>query len=191
MTTSAPTASLSYARALRSLYVVRFAFAIVWVGVMFATSATATEPNPLLTALLIAYPLFDAGAVLWQLRADPDRSRTKAAEWTGVIVSLVIAVALGIASSISLSAALAVWGVWAIIAGAPQLITAIRNRRNGGQVAQMLSGGISLFAGAGFLFQGLQGGGMIAGVAGYAGVGAVFFLISAIVLSIRLKRESA
>ncbi|WP_448721075.1 hypothetical protein [Microbacterium natoriense] len=191
MTTSAPTTSLSYARALRSLYVVRFAFAIVWVGVMFATSATATEPNPLLTALLIAYPLFDAGAVLWQLRADPDRSRTKAAEWTGVIVSLVIAVALGIASSISLSAALAVWGVWAIIAGAPQLITAIRNRRNGGQVAQMLSGGISLFAGAGFLFQGLQGGGMIAGVAGYAGVGAVFFLISAIVLSIRLKRESA
>ncbi|KJL49087.1 hypothetical protein RS84_00717 [Microbacterium hydrocarbonoxydans] len=191
MTTSAPTTSLSYARALRSLYVVRFAFAIVWVGVMFATSATAAEPNPLLTALLIAYPLFDAGAVLWQLRADPDRSRTKAAEWTGVIVSLVIAVALGIASSISLSAALAVWGVWAIIAGAPQLITAIRNRRNGGQVAQMLSGGISLFAGAGFLFQGLQGGGMIAGVAGYAGVGAVFFLISAIVLSIRLKRESA
>ena len=191
MTTSAPTTSLSYARALRSLYVVRFAFAIVWVGVLFATSATATEPNPLLTALLIAYPLFDAGAVLWQLRADPDRSRTKAAEWTGVIVSLVIAVALGIASSISLSAALAVWGVWASIAGAPQLITAIRNRRNGGQVAQMLSGGISLFAGAGFLFQGLQGGGMIAGVAGYAGVGAVFFLISAIVLSIRLKRESA
>lgn len=191
MTTSAPTTSLSYARALRSLYVVRFAFAIVWVGVMFATSATAAEPNPLLTALLIAYPLFDAGAVLWQLRADPDRSRTKAAEWTGVIVSLVIAVALGIASSISLSAALAVWGVWAIIAGAPQLITAIRNRRNGGQVAQMLSGGISLFAGAGFLFQGLQGGGMIAGVAGYAGVGAVFFLISAIMLSIRLKRESA
>jgi len=191
MTTSAPTTSLSYARALRSLYVVRFAFAIVWVGVMFATSATAAEPNPLLTALLIAYPLFDAGAVLWQLRADPDRSRTKGAEWTGVIVSLVIAVALGIASSISLSAALAVWGVWAIIAGAPQLITAIRNRRNGGQVAQMLSGGISLFAGAGFLFQGLQGGGMIAGVAGYAGVGAVFFLISAIVLSIRLKRESA
>lgn len=191
MTTSAPAASLSYARALRSLYVVRFAFAIVWVGVMFATSATVTEPNPLLTALLIAYPLFDAGAVLWQLRADPDHSHTKAAEWTGVIVSLVIAVALGIASSISLSAALAVWGVWAIIAGAPQLITAIRNRRNGGQVAQMLSGGISLFAGAGFLFQGLQGGGMIAGVAGYAGVGAVFFLISAIVLSIRLKRESA
>ncbi|WP_433584825.1 DUF308 domain-containing protein [Microbacterium hydrocarbonoxydans] len=191
MTTSASTTSLSYARALRSLYVVRFAFAIVWVGVMFATSATATEPNPLLTALLISYPLFDAGAVLWQLRADPDRSRTKGAEWTGVIVSLVIAVALGIASSISLSAALAVWGVWAIIAGAPQLITAIRNRRNGGQVAQMLSGGISLFAGAGFLFQGLQGGGMIAGVAGYAGVGAVFFLISAIVLSIRLKRESA
>ena len=185
------TTALTYARSLRKLYFIRFVFAIVWVGIMFATAAKATEPSVLLTVLLVIYPLFDAGAVLWQLRADPDKERSKVAEWFNVVVSVVIAVALGISSSIAIPAALAVWGVWAIAAGAPQLVAAIRNRRNGGQVAQMLSGGISLFAGAAFLFQGLQGNGMISGAAGYAGLGALFFLISAILLSITLKKQSA
>jgi uncharacterized membrane protein HdeD (DUF308 family) len=181
----------SFSRSLRSLYFVRFAFALIWVGIMFATSTKTTEPNVLLTILLIVYPLFDAGAVLWQLRANPDHLRSKTPEWIGVAVSIVVAIALGIASSLSIPAALAVWGVWAIVSGAPQLITAIRNRRNGGQVAQMLSGGISLFAGAGFLFQGLQGSSMIVGVAGYAAVGAIFFLISAVLLSVRLRKAAA
>lgn len=192
MTASPETApALAYARSLRALYFVRFAFAVVWAGIVIATSATAVAPSPLLTTLLILYPLFDAGAVLWQLRADPDTQRSKAAEWTGVVVSVAVAVALGIASSIAIPAALAVWGAWAIVSGVPQLIAAIRNRRSGGQVAQMLSGGISVFAGAGFLLQGLQGGGMIAGAAGYATLGAVFFLVSAVRLSIVLKSRRA
>src|SRR5690606_32587826 len=137
--------------------------------------------------LLVIYPLFDAAAVLWQLRADPDRGRSKIAEWANVVVSVAIAIALGIASTSSISAAVAVWGVWAIISGVPQLIAAIRNRQNGGQVAQMLSGGISVFAGLGFLFQGISGSAMISGTAGYATLGAVFFLVSAIRLSITLK----
>ncbi|MFK4850213.1 hypothetical protein ACI3KT_01140 [Microbacterium sp. ZW T6_19] len=180
----------SFTRSLRSLYFVRFAFAIIWVVIMFATSAKTTEPNALLTILLIVYPLFDAGAVLWQLRSNPDRQRSKTPEWIGVAVSIIVTIALGVTSSISLSAALAVWGAWAIVSGAPQLITAIHNRRNGGQIAQMLSGGISLLAGAGFLFQGLQGSSMIIGVAGYAAVGAIFFLVSAVVLSVRLKKAA-
>ncbi len=55
----------------------------------------------------------------------------------------------------------------------------------------MLSGGILVFAGAGFLWQGLQGSGTLAGAAGYAGLGAVFFLISAIRLSAKLHRGNA
>ncbi|MFE6977740.1 hypothetical protein [Streptomyces sp. NPDC057682] len=188
---TAPAPAPAYARSLRTLYFVRFVFAAVWVGTMFATAAKASGPSAPLTVLLIVYPLFDAGAVLWQLRADPDTGRAKAAEWTNVAVSAGVAVALGISSSIALSGALAVWGVWAIIAGAPQLVAAIRNRRNGGQVAQMLSGGISLFAGAGFVLQGVQGSDKISGVAGYAGLGALFFLISAVLLSVRLKKRNA
>lgn len=190
MTSSAALAP-TYARSLRALYLVRFVFALLWVAVVFATSATATQPQTLLTVLLIVYPLFDAGAVLWQLRVDPDRRRSKAAEWVNVVVSLVVAVALGIASAMTVSAAVAVWGTWAVAAGVPQLIAAIRNRRAGGQVPQMLSGGISVIAGLGFLFAGLRGDGMIAGAAGYAGLGAVLFLVSAIRLSVRLRGRPA
>ncbi|MDQ6527384.1 hypothetical protein RB608_27465 [Nocardioides sp. LHD-245] len=188
---SSPTAEPAYGRSLRSLYAVRFFFAIVWVGIVFAGYADATEPSAALTALLVIYPIFDAGAVLWQLRADPDQQRSRAAEWANVVASLAVAVALGVSSASSISAALAVWGGWAIVAGVPQLIVAIRNRRNGGQVAQMLSGGISVLAGLGFLAQGVQGDGKISGAAGYAALGAVFFLVSAIRLSTMSKRQQA
>lgn len=180
----------AYSRSLRNLYFLRFAFAAVWVGIVLATSTTVGEPDALLTLLLIVYPVFDAGAVLWQLRADPDESRSKAAEWTNVAVSIVVAVALGVASAISVSGAVAVWGVWAIVAGVPQLIAAIRHRRAGGQVAQMLSGGISVLAGAAFIAQGVQGSGATTGVAGYAALGAIFFLISAIRLSVVVRQSS-
>ena len=187
MTTSSATSTSTFSAALRRLYFIRFAFAIVWAALMFATSTMA---GPILTILLIVYPLFDAAAVLWQLRANPDAQRSKAAEWVNVVVSVIVAIALGVASTISIAAALAVWGVWAIGAGIPQLIAAIRNRRSGGQVPQMLSGGISVFAGSAFLLQGLQGAGNIAGVAGYAILGAIFFLVSAIRLSMILRKKA-
>jgi len=186
--TSETTSPSPLARALRRLYFIRFAFAIVWAGLLIATSAMA---GPLLTILLIVYPLFDAGAVLWQIRAERDTPRSTASEWVNVIVSVLVAIALGIASSFSIAAALAVWGVWAIGSGIPQLVTAIRNRHSGGQVPQMLSGGISVLAGTAFLVQGLQGATTIAGAGGYATLGAIFFLISAIRLSILLRKSAA
>lgn len=189
--TADDTSALAYGRSLRNLYFTRFAFAIIWVGSMFATAAKNTEPNALLTVLLIIYPAFDAAAVLWQLRADPDKQRSKAAEWTNVVVSVAIAVVLGITSSMTISGALAVWGVWAIVSGIPQLIAAIRNRHSGGQVAQMLSGGISVLAGVGFLTQSIQGNGAMTGAAGYATLGAIFFLVSAVRLSMKLRRDRA
>lgn len=188
MSISEMTASSTFSQALRRLYVIRFAFAIVWAGLLFATSTMA---GPLLTALLVIYPLFDAGAVLRQLRVERDAQRSKVTEWINVVVSVIVAIALGIASTVSIAAALAVWGAWAIGSGIPQLITAIRNRRSGGQVAQMLSGGISVPAGGAFLAQGLQGAGNIAGVGGYAILGGVFFLISAIRLSLVLRKTAA
>lgn len=187
MTTIDTEHALAYGRSLRGLYFVRFAFAILWVGVIFATVASATAPDVLLTVLLIIYPAFDAGAVAWQLRANPDTHRSRTSEWVNVVVSTAVAIALGITSSSSIDAAVAVWGAWAIVAGIPQLITAIRNRRSGGQIAQMLSGGISVIAGAGFLMQGIRGNGEMTGPAGYAAVGAIFFLVSAIHLSARLR----
>lgn len=180
--------TITLGSALRRLYFVRFGFTVAWAALLFLTGGTM---GPFLTILLIAYPLFDAASVSWQIRAGSENRRAKASEWINVIVSVLVAITLGWASMVSAATALTVWGVWAIGAGLPQLITAIRNRRSGGQVPQMFSGGISLFAGAAFVAQGLQGSGMIAGVAGYALLGAVFFLISAIRLSVVLKQRVA
>ncbi|WP_222936844.1 DUF308 domain-containing protein [Streptomonospora sp. PA3] len=147
--------------------------------------------GPLLTVVLVVYPLFDAGAVLWQLRVAPDAERSKVSGRFNVVVSVVVAIVLGAASTVSIAAALGVWGAWAIGSGIPQLITAIRNRRSGGQVPQILSGAISVLAGASFLAQAVQGGANIAGAAGYATLGGIFFLISAIRLSILLRKKAA
>ena len=185
---SETTASPTLSSALRRLYFVRFGFAVVWAALLFLTGGAT---GPFLTVLLIAYPLFDAASVFWQIRAEGENRRAKVSEWVNVVVSVLVAIALGWASTVSPSVALTVWGVWAIGAGLPQLITAIRNRRSGGQVPQMLSGGISLFAGGAFVAQGLQGSEMIVGVAGYALLGAVFFLVSAVRLSVVLRRTRA
>lgn len=187
-TTLETTSSSTFSTALRRLYFTRFAFAVIWAGLLFATSPTV---GPVLTILLVAYPLFDAAAVLWQLRAERDSQGTKFAEWINVVVSVLVAIALGVASTVSIAAALAVWGAWAIGSGVPQFIAAIRNRDSGGQVPQMLSGGISVLAGGAFLTQGLQGADRIAGVGGYAVLGGVFFLISAIRLGVLPGKNAA
>lgn len=187
MSVSETTTSPTLGSALRRLYFIRFALTVVWAALLFLTGGSA---GPFLTILLIVYPLLDAAAVFWQLRSERDSKRATVSQWINIVVSVVVAIALGWASTMSASAALVVWGVWAIGAGIPQLITAIRNRRSGGQVPQMLSGGISVFAGGAFLTQGIQGAGAITGVAGYALLGAIFFLISAIRLSTLLRKKA-
>lgn len=188
MTSTETTNPSTFSEALRRLYLIRFAFAVVWAGLLFLAVGTT---GPLLTILLISYPLFDAAAVLWQIRARSDARQSNVTAWVNVVVSVLVAIALGAASTVSIAAALTVWGVWAIGSGIPQLSTAIRNRPAGGQLPQMLSGGISVLAGGAFLGQGLQGGDNIAGVGGYATLGAVFFLVSAVRLGVVPVKRAA
>ena len=173
---------------LRRLYLVRFVFAVAWAALLWPVATTA---GPLLTTLLVVYPLFDAGAVLWQLRTDDGSRGSHTSQRINVAVSLLVAVALGWASTMSIAAALVVWGVWAVGAGIPQLLTALRNRQTGGQVPQMLSGGISVLAGISFLAMGLRGADSLGMVGDYATVGGVFFLISAIRLSVLLRKPAS
>jgi uncharacterized membrane protein HdeD (DUF308 family) len=186
MTASIPSAPAvpAIAPALRTLYFVRFALAIVWALALFATAGRAGVP---FTVLVVLYPLIDAAAVLWQLRAGRGSDGSRIPEWINVVMSVAAAIALGIAASSSVAAALAVWGVWAIVSGITQLVTAILRRRAGGQVPLIVSGAISVFAGTGFLVQGLGGAGSAVGVGGYAILGGIFFLIAAIRLSLVLR----
>ncbi|RRQ27183.1 hypothetical protein DK926_13755 [Rhodococcus sp. Eu-32] len=172
---------------LRRLYLGRFAFALLWAASLILAGGSS---GPALTLLLVVYPLVDAAAVLWQVRNRHNGQGARIAQWINVLVSVVVAVALGWASTVSIATVLVVWGIWAVGSGLPQLVTAVRNRHRGGQVPQMLSGGISILAGGGFLAQGVQGASEIGGVAGYAVLGGIFFLLSGIRLGLFARRTA-
>ena len=82
--------------------------------------------------------------------------------------------------------------VWGLI-GVLQLATAVRRwRRLGAQWAMVLSGGQSALAGAFFLVQSRAPiHPAIGKVAGYAAVGAVYFLVSSVWLSVGQLRRKA
>lgn len=186
MTTESRAAS-GLSSALRRLYFTRFAFAVVWAVALIISGGS---PSPFLTVWLLIYPLFDAGSVLYQIRSEGRSSSPRIAEWTNVVLSVVAGIALALASTVSTSAALVTWGVWAIVSGLLQFIVAILRRRAGGQVPLMISGAASVLAGGAFLAMGAAGAATLAVVGGYAIIGAILFLISAIRLSILLGRKS-
>lgn len=186
MTTIDSSAATPLATTLRRLYFTRFGFAVVWAVLV---ALVASNVAPLLTVLLIVYPLVDAVSVFTELRASGTSARSKASETVNIVVSILAAIALGWASFVSPGAVLAVWGVWAVLAGASQLLTGISRRKLGGQWPLMFSGGLSVLVGFAFLAQGLGGATMVTSIAGYATLGGVLFLISAIRLA-RAARNS-
>ncbi|GAA0380583.1 membrane protein [Micromonospora gifhornensis] len=177
MTTIAASPAISQtASALRRLYFIRFAFAIVWAGV---TIATAKELGLLTVALFVLYPLFDVGAVIVDLRS----TRTTGSPvllYVNIAVSLAAAVGVGAAGTSGIPAVLRVWGGWAIVAGLVQLIVGVTRRRMGGQWPMIISGGISTLAGGFFVAGAAAESPSLINAAGYAIPGAIFFLVAAI-----------
>jgi uncharacterized membrane protein HdeD (DUF308 family) len=161
-----------FAPALRRLYLVRFAFALVWAVLLFTT---ASDIGPLSATLLVLYPLFDVAAAV----VDARSSRTTAL-YVNIAISTLAAIGLAIACASGIPAALRVWGAWAILAGLVQLIVGLSRRRLGGQWAMILSGGISVLAGTSFIVQAGADNASLKNLAGYALLGGIFFLVSAL-----------
>ena len=186
MTTIAePTSIAGTASALRRLYFVRFAFAIVWALVMFTM---AKEITPVAGVLLVLYPLFDVGAAVVDANASRE-TRSPVLLYLNMAVSLVAAVSVGIAATSGIPAVLRVWGAWAIVSGLVQLIVAVPRRKMGGQWPMILSGGISVLAGASFVASAGADDPSLASAVGYAIPGGIFFLISALRLG-RAAKEA-
>lgn len=179
--TTAPR-STGIAATLRTLYAVRFAFQLVWAIVLILTASAGLGPVSIV--LLLLYPLFDVAAAVIDHRASRATGPAPLL-YVNMALSLLTAVGLGFAVASGVPAVMVVWGLWAITAGAVQLIVALLRRRLGGQWPMILSGGISVLAGASFVF-GSSGATSVAGIGGYAILGAVFFLVSAI----RLQRAA-
>jgi hypothetical protein len=184
MTTIATPSAMPLAKTLRRLYFIRFAFAVVWALLL---GLVAPHSAPLLTVLLIIYPLVDAVSVFIELRAPGSGPGSRASKIGNIVVSLLAAIALGWASFVSPAAVLVVWGVWAVLAGLTQLLTGLSRRKLGGQWPLIISGGVSVLAGFAFLSQGIGGASSATSVAGYAVLGGVLFLISAIRLTRALR----
>jgi uncharacterized membrane protein HdeD (DUF308 family) len=168
-------------RGLRNLYFVRFGFAVAWAGLVVLTAATL---NPASIALLLIYPLFDVAAAVIDFRSSGG-TRPRAPLYINMALSLLTALGLAIAVTSGIPDVLRAWGVWAITAGIVQLILAILRHRLDGQWAMILSGGISTLAGTSFILQAGGSNASIQGIAGYATLGGVFFLITAIRLGRR------
>jgi hypothetical protein len=173
---------------LRKLYFVRAAFSFAWV----ALSLTLAKHSPVLaTGLLIVYPAWDALANLLDVRMTGG-ARANPAQALNIWISSLVTLAVAASFAFAWQIALAIFGTWAIVAGLLQLAAAIRRRKdNSGQWVMMLSGAQSALAGGFFVAQQGNGAPVLQTVVGYAGVGAVYFLISALVLVFRGNARGA
>lgn len=176
-------------RWLTQYYFVRTAFSAVWVALAFGIGRHSAGGA---AALLVVYPAWDALANY----VDMARSGGAAANRTQAI-NFVISVLTTLAAVVALRAGahwvLDVFGAWAILAGLMQLGTALRRWKDfGAQWAMILSGAQSALAGTFFIVQSSAPTPAIEKIAGYAAVGAVYFLISALWLVIgQWRRKTA
>lgn len=178
MTTTISTASV--APSLRKLYFVRFGFAIVWAVVIFAVGSSL---SPLAATLLVLYPLFDVAAAIVDLRATRTSGSSGALLYVNMALSLAAAVGLGIAATSGTPAVLTVWGAWSVTAGIVQLIVGIRRRALGGQWIIIISGVLSVLVGGAFIAMASGAPAAVSSLGGYATLGGIFFLISALRLN--------
>jgi uncharacterized membrane protein HdeD (DUF308 family) len=182
VTTTTDPAAATVAPALRRLYFVRFGFALIWAVVLFLT---ASSVGPVSATLLVIYPLFDVGAAIVDVRSAR-ASRSALGLYVNIAISVIAAVGLVFAVSSGIPAVLRVWGAWAVVAGLVQLIVALRRGKLGGQWAMIASGAISTLAGISFFLQAAAPQASLSNLAGYALLGGIFFLVSAL----RLGRDA-
>jgi uncharacterized membrane protein HdeD (DUF308 family) len=176
---AAAATSAGTAGPLRRLYFIRFVFAAAWAGTFAAIGSKIDAGS---VTLLILYPAFDVAAAIFDARSTRDR-----ALYVNIAISAAAAIGLAAAAAGDIPDVLRAWGAWAIVAGLVQLFVALQRRRMlGGQWAMILSGGLSVVVGAGF-FGSAGGATSMKQVAGYAALGGLFFLISAV----RLMRQGS
>lgn len=169
-------------------YYLRAAFSVVWVAASFLIAPHSAIAA---AALLVIYPVWDAIANYLDAARSGGIGRNKT-QAINFWVSLATAAAVVIALQSGMHLVLGVYGAWAILSGLLQLGTALgRRKRYGAQWAMMLSGGQSALAGGFFIHQAtLPSLPSIANIAGYAAVGAIYFFISALWMTVsQLRRK--
>ena len=174
---------------LKQYYFLRAAFSVAWVIAAFAVAPSSAV---VAATLLVAYPAWDAAANYLDALCSGGLNQNRT-QGLNVLVSLLTAIAVALALQVSMNWVLGIFGAWAMLSGLLQLGTALRRwKRFGAQWAMVLSGGQSALAGGFFIFQATMPAiPSIANVAGYAAVGALYFLVSAVWLTVGTWRRRA
>jgi hypothetical protein len=176
MASAASPEHLAATPVLRRLYVVRFAFAAAWAVLLLVSGSDLTAATKV---LLVVYPAFDVAAAVLDARSAHSDGPVKGL-YANIAISSLAAVGVAVAGASGVADVLRVWGAWAVLSGLVQLLVAVARRPMGGQWAMILSGGISVLAGASFIRSGAQDNPSLTALAGYAALGGIFFLVSAV-----------
>ena len=164
------------AKSLRNLYIIRAAFSVVWVTLVFLFAKTSTG---IASILLIIYPAWDVIGTFLDIRANHN-STSKTPQYINAVISAVTTVAVGLALQKGIPEALIVFGAWAILTGLIQLVLGLRRRKLlGGQWPMILSGGQSTIAGISFIAMAHDPAMGIVNLAGYSAFGAFYYLLAA------------
>ncbi|MCX5254663.1 DUF308 domain-containing protein [Streptomyces canus] len=189
--TSSTTTTTTTPSGLRSLYLIRAAFSLIWVALVATTSASLVstdKPTVIAAVLLVIYPLWDVIATLLERRMAGADSTDRLGT-TNMALGLAATAGMIIAVFSTIGTALLVFGIWALLSGAIQLVVAIRRRRTvGAQWPMVISGGLSVLAGASFAAMSASATSGLSTVVGYSAFGAFWFLASVVALSIRSRR---
>jgi uncharacterized membrane protein HdeD (DUF308 family) len=169
------------------LFLIRGLVAIAW-AVVFAVTADSLTTG--VGVLVVLYPLIDAVGSAIDARGQQGSARQFLE--INAVVSLLAAVALGIAATGDEGDVLAVFGVWALLTGVAQLVVTIRRRNQFGlQLPLLLAGAGSTFFGVAFLVMSGSDDPELRMVAFYAAGGGLEFVIQAWLITRRTHRVAA
>jgi hypothetical protein len=168
----------------RRIAIVRALLALVWAAALVIAvgdqvPSTSSDVPIAAAALLASYPAIDVVASI--AAALGTNASGRVLRINAAISALAVAAIGARAFGADAGATLAAFGSWAALSGAIQFGVAVHRRRTKGhQLPLIISGGLSTIAGIAFL----AGSGMdhahLAMVAGYMALGALLFLLSAV-----------
>jgi uncharacterized membrane protein HdeD (DUF308 family) len=182
--TSTPTVTGQRDSLLR-LYLGRGVLAVAWA---LAFADAHENLDAVAVTLLVVYPLVDAVSSVIDYRAT-NGSERRVTAFNGVLSTLA-ALAIGIAGAGDEAAVLHVFGTWAIVSGAAQVIVGIRRRgpELGKQWPTLISGGLSFLVGITYNVQAAGDNPSLDVLAVYATGGGVWFILQALLLGWKSRR---
>jgi uncharacterized membrane protein HdeD (DUF308 family) len=172
---------------LKTYYFLRAGVSIGWIALAVLIGRTAP---PIGAVLLVLYPAWDAIANFLDAQKNGGL-RSNPSQALNLVISVVMAVAIAYALGIGMKPVLIIYGAWAFLAGVFQLVTGVRRWKTyGAQWVMILSGGQSALVSVHFFQKALAvpppG---IEAVVPYASLGAFYFLLSAIWLTVKAARK--